>query len=200
MPYHVGIHQNRRERSPRHASQSPEPTGSIRCPRLAERGRAHGSGRGRAHGRRQGAADHRQGVRGSPLHERTGSGARGDGAARQFDSGLWLRRAQRGQLRPDLPGTRARRLRAAQLRLGAVEPVHVPDLGLRHRGTETEISAGHGPGNDHRLLRPDGASWRLGSREHEDARQAPAAATGSSTARRCGSRTHRLPISASRGR
>ncbi len=48
------------------------------------------------------------------------------------------------ELRADLPGTRARRLGAPQLRLRAVEPVHVPDLHLRQRGAEAALAAAHG--------------------------------------------------------
>ena len=48
------------------------------------------------------------------------------------------------QLRPDLPGTRARRLRHPQLRLGAELAVHVPDLRLRHRGAAPAVPARHG--------------------------------------------------------
>ena len=48
------------------------------------------------------------------------------------------------QLRAHLPGARARRLGPAQLRLRAVEPVHVPDPHLRQRGAEAEVPAAHG--------------------------------------------------------
>ena len=87
--------------------------------------------------------------------------------------GLRLRRHECRVLRPDLPGTRARRLGHPQLRLGAVEPVHVPDPRLRQRGAEGEIPAAHGDGRADRLLRPDRAARRLRSRQHEDAREAP---------------------------
>ena len=42
-----------------------------------------------------------------------------------------LRRPQRRQLRPDLPGAGARRQRHPQFRVGAELAVHVPDLRLR---------------------------------------------------------------------
>ena len=48
---------------------------------------------------------------------------------------------ERGVLRADLPGAGARRFRPAQLRLGAVEPVHVSDLRVRQRGAEAEVAA-----------------------------------------------------------
>ena len=44
-------------------------------------------------------------------------------------------------------------------------------------------------GRGDRLLRPDRAARRLGSGQHEDARRRRTAATGSSTAPRCGSPT-----------
>ena len=51
------------------------------------------------------------------------------------------------------------------------------------------LAAAHGRGQGDRLLRPDRAARRLGSGQHEDAARGRMAATGSSTARRCGSPT-----------
>ena len=78
--------------------------------------------------------------------------------------GLRLRRPQRGQLRPHLPGARARRLRHPQLRLGAELAVHVSDLRLRQRRAEAALAARHGARPEDRLLRPDRAARRLRSR------------------------------------
>ena len=46
-----------------------------------------------------------------------------------------------GQLRPDLPGARARRFGHPQLRLGAVLAVHVSDLRLRQRRAAQALAA-----------------------------------------------------------
>ena len=131
----------------------------------------------------------RRALRQAHLPARAGPRDRGLGLLGSLARRLRLRRHERGQLRPDLPGTRARRLGHPQLRLGAVLAVHVPDLHLRQRGAEAAVPAAHGARRAHRLLRPDRTARRLRPGQHEDAREAPTAATGSSTARRCGSPT-----------
>ncbi len=128
-----------KKKSPRARSARP-----VRRARPALRGRADGEGLGRPHGRREGAADHPAALREPHVPARTGRRARRPRPVRQLARGLRLRRHERGELRADLPGARARRLRAAQLRLRAVEPVHVPDLHLRQRGAEAEVPAAHG--------------------------------------------------------
>ena len=80
-------------------------------------------------------------LRRAPLPARARAGARGARPARRLARGLRLRGPQRGELRPDLPGARARRLRHPQLRLGADEPLHVPDPRVRQRGAEAEVPA-----------------------------------------------------------
>ena len=70
------------------------------------------------------------------------------------------------ELRADLPRAGARRQRAAQFRVGAVEPVHVPDPRLRQRAAETAVAAAHGARRGDRLLRPDRAAGRFRSGQH----------------------------------
>ena len=95
----------------------------------------------------------------------------------------------RRQLRPDLPGTGARRFGPAQLRLGAELAVHVSDLRLRQRGAENAVPAGDGARRGDRLLRPDRAARRLRPGQHEDRCEEGRRRLGASTAPRCGSPT-----------
>ena len=85
----------------------------------------------RAPGRRQGASGHPEAFRGPHVPARPRARGRGARPARQFDHRLRLRRHELGVVWPDLPGTRARRFRYPQLRVGPVEPVHVSDTCLR---------------------------------------------------------------------
>ncbi len=122
--------------------------------------------------RRQSTAHHPEVLRGASLPEGAGSGARRARPARLIAQGLWLRGPQRHQLRADLSGARARRLRHPQLRLGAVLALHVSDPCLRLRGAEAEVPSGHGARGAHRLLRAHRAARRLRPRQHEDPCQA----------------------------
>ena len=123
-------------------------------------------------------SDHRRVLRGRALPARADPGGRGARTARQLDSRLRLRGPERSVVRADLPGAGARRLRPAQLRVRAVEPVHVSDLRVRQRRAEADVAAAHGARRSDRLLRPHRAARRLGSREHEDASRAARARTG----------------------
>ena len=176
------------------------PTRSLRRPRPADRRRTHGAGLGRPLRRREGAAHHPGLLREASLPERADSGDRRPRVVRLIHPGLRLRRPERGQLRAHLPGARARGFGHPQFRLGAELAVHVSDLRLRQRGAEAEVAARHGARPEDRLLRPHRTARRVRPVEHEDARRRRKAATGSSTARRCGSPTAPSPTSASAGR
>ena len=106
-----------------------------------------------------------------------------------------LRRAQQRRLRPDQPGARARRLRAALVRQRAVRPGDVPDLRLRLRGAEAPLAAAPGARRGDRLLRPHRARLRLEPGRHADARACRSTAAIGSTAPSAGSPTATSPTS-----
>ena len=95
--------------------------------------------------------------------------------------------------RPATPGIRS--LVSVQGSLADVR-----DLALRLRGAEAAVAAADGGGRGDRLLRPDRARLRLRTRPACAPARAATAATGCSTAPRCGSPTARSPTSPSCGR
>ena len=144
---------------------------SVRRPLPAQRRRARRPGHRCALHQRARAADHRRSLRRSPFPARTDPGNRRTRPAGLLAAGkVRLRRPQRRQLRPDLPGARTRRQRHPQLRQRAVLAVHVPDLRLRQRRTARALAAVDGARRNHRLLRPDRTARRLRSGQHEDQR------------------------------
>ena len=138
--------------------------------------------RGRAHGARQrprllpgkavaaGARSQPSRAFRSRDHERDGRAR----LSRLDDRGLWLRWRQLRLLRPDRTRGRARRQRLSLGDERAVEPGHVSDLRVRHRGAAAEISAQAGFGRMGRLLRSDRARSWLRPWRHDDARRATA--------------------------
>ena len=103
-------------------------------------------------------------------------------------------------VRPRLPGARGRRLRAPLAGLGAGVAGDVRDPALRQRGAEAGVAAPDGRRRGDRLLRPDRAGLRLRPRRRCAPGRAATAATGCSTAPRCGSPTARSPTSPWSGR
>jgi glutaryl-CoA dehydrogenase len=79
-------------------------------------------------------------------------------------------------------------------------PGDVPDLGLRFRGAEAALAAGDGGRRGDRLLRADRADSGSDPSSMRTVARQVEAATGSSTAPRCGSPTARSPTSPSCGR
>ena len=107
---------------------------------------------------------------------------------------------ERGRLRAGVPGARGGRQRPALARLGPGLARDVRDLALRLGGAEAGVAAADGGRRGDRLLRPDRARRRLATPARCARAPAATATTGSSTARRCGSRTARSPTSRSCGR
>ena len=115
-----------------------DPARSVQRPQHAQRRRAAGAGLGREIRRRPGHPHHRRMLRARTLPARAGHRRRRARPAGQLDPRLRLRRLERRVVRLDLPGTGARRFGLAQLRVRAVQPVHVSDLRVRQRRTETD--------------------------------------------------------------
>ena len=84
-------------------------------------------------------------------HERDGR----DGIPRRHAGGLWLRRCELRQLRPDRARSGAGRFRLSLRVLRAVVAGDVSDLGFRLRGAEGKIPAEAAQRRMGRLLRPD---------------------------------------------
>ena len=80
--------------------------------------------------------------------------------------GLRLRRHVGGGVRPDDPGTGARRQRRAFVRQRAVGAVHVSHLRLRQRRAEAEVLAQDGVRRNPRMLWFNRARLRLEPRRH----------------------------------
>ena len=153
-------------------------------PRLHRDGRRRRLLRARRAARRRGTHDPRQRAqlrraRGAPPHRGLsrprGVPARAHpahgraGPLRRQSEGLRLRRPLERRLRPHHAGARGGRLRAALDGLGAGLALDVRHLALGHRGAQAALAPRDGGGTRHRLLRPDRARSRLGSRRHGDA-------------------------------
>ena len=99
------------------------------------------------------------------------------GFLRRQPARLRLRRHERHRVRADHAGTRARRQRATQLRLGTEQPLDVRHLRLRKRWPETALAAANAARQGAGLLRAHRAGLRLQS--VGDADQRPSATANS---------------------
>ena len=99
------------------------------------------------------------------LPRELGARARAARTARHAPRGLRLRGSERGRLWHRLFGTRSRRFRGSQLRVGSGIARDVCDPSLGRRGAEADVACADGARRADRLFRPDRARlWQQSGR------------------------------------